>query len=44
MKKHPRERFLININPKNKKLKKIVEKKYFKLIQHTYELESLSKK
>ncbi len=44
MKKHPRERFLININPKNKKLKKIVEKNHFKLIQHTYELESLSKK
>jgi len=39
MKKHPRKRFLININPKNKKLKKIVEKNHFKLIQHTYELE-----
>ena len=37
--KHPRKRFLININPKNKKLKKIIEKNHFKLIQHTYELE-----
>ena len=44
MKKHPRKRFLVNINPKNKKLKKIVEKNHFKLIQHTYEFESLSKK
>jgi hypothetical protein len=39
MTKHPRKRFLININPKNKKLKKIIEKNHFKLIQHTYELE-----
>jgi len=38
MKKHPRKRFLININPKNKKLKQIIEKNRFKLIQHTYEL------
>ena len=39
MTKHPRKRFLININPKNKKLKQIIEKNNFKLIQQTYELE-----
>ena len=39
MEKHPRKRFLININPKNKKLKQIIEKNNFKLIQQTYELE-----
>jgi hypothetical protein len=38
MEKHPRKRFLININPKNKQLKQIIEKNNFKLIQHTYEL------
>ena len=36
--KNPRKRFLLNISPKNKKLKRIVEKNKFKLIQHTYEL------
>lgn len=38
MKKHPRERFLVNISPKNKKLKKIFEKNLFNLIQFTYEI------
>jgi len=38
IKKNPRKRFLLNISPKNKKLKRIVEKNKFKLIQHTYEL------
>ena len=41
MKKHPRNRFLININPKNKKLKQIIKISKFKLIQHTYELENI---
>jgi hypothetical protein len=39
MKKHPRGRFLININPKNKKLKNIFEKNSYNLIQFTYEIE-----
>ncbi len=38
IKKNLRKRFLLNISPKNKKLKKIVKKNKFKLIQHTYEL------
>jgi hypothetical protein len=38
IKKNLRKRFLLNISPKNKKLKRIVEKNKFKLIQHTYEL------
>lgn len=37
-KKNPRSRYLININPKNKAFRKIIEKNNFKLIQHTYEL------
>ncbi len=37
-KKNPRSRYLININPKNKALTKIIKKNNFKLIQHTYEL------
>ena len=37
-KKHPRSRYLVNINPKNKALTKIIKKNNFKLIQHTYEL------
>lgn len=41
MKKHPRRRFLININPKNKKIKKILEKNSYNLIQFTYEIECL---
>ena len=38
IKKNSKKRFLLNISPKNKKLKRIVEKNKFKLIQHTYEL------
>ncbi len=38
IKKNLRKRFLLNISTKNKKLKRIVEKNKFKLIQHTYEL------
>jgi len=38
IKKNSGKRFLLNISPKNKKLKRIAEKNKFKLIQHTYEL------
>jgi len=38
IKKHPRKRFLANINPKNTKSKKFFKKLGFELIQHTYEL------
>lgn len=40
MKKHPKKRFLANINPKNKKSIKFFQKHGFKLIQFTFELES----
>lgn len=36
--KHPRNRYLLNINPKNKKLIEFFKKNRFKLLQHTYEL------
>ena len=38
MEKHPRKRFLANINPKNKKFIKFFIKNDFKLIQYTYEI------
>lgn len=38
MKKHPRKRFLANINPKNKRSIKFFTQNNFKLIQYTYEL------
>ena len=38
MEKHPRKRFLANINPKNKKSIKFFIKNDFKLIQYTYEI------
>lgn len=38
MEKNPRERYLTNINPRNKKMKNFYQKNCFKLIQHTYEL------
>ena len=38
MKKHPTDRYLANVNPKNKKSAKLFKKNGFKLIQHTYEL------
>lgn len=38
MKKHPRERFLANVNPKNSKSMKFFKKNGFKLIQYTFEL------
>ena len=39
MKKHPKKRYLVNINPKNKKSIRFFKKNGFKLIQHTFELE-----
>ena len=36
--KHPRSRYLVNINPKNEIATKIFKKSGFKLLQHTYEL------
>ena len=39
MKKHPKKRYLVNINPKNKKSIGFFKKNGFKLIQHTFELE-----
>jgi len=36
--KHPRSRYLANVNPKNKKLIEFFKKNRFKLLQHTYEL------
>jgi len=38
MEKNPRERFLANINPSNKKSIRFFKNHGFKLIQHTYEL------
>ena len=40
MKKNPRDRFLANVNPKNKKSIDFFKHNKFKLIQYTYELES----
>ena len=36
--KHPRSRYLLNINPKNKKSIEFFKKNGFKLLQQTYEL------
>ena len=38
IKKNPRNRYLININPRNTKMKKFLKNEGFKLIQHTYEI------
>ena len=38
IKKNPRNRYLININPRNKNMKNFIKNKGFKLIQHTFEL------
>ena len=38
MKLNPRERFLANINPKNKRSIEFFKKNKFKILQHTYEL------
>ena len=37
IKKNPRKRFLVNINPKNKNLISFFKKNDFKLIQYTFE-------
>ena len=39
MEKNPRDRYLANVNPKNKKSIQFFKNNGFKLIQHTYELE-----
>lgn len=36
--KNPKKRYLVNVNPRNRKLTKILKKIRFKLIQCTYEL------
>jgi len=41
MKKNPRNRFLANVNPKNKKSIDFFKRNGFKLIQYTYELEPI---
>ena len=38
IKKNPRNRYLININPRNTKMKKFLKNEGFELIQHTYEV------
>ena len=38
IRKNPRERYLANVNPKNKKSSMSFKNNNFKLIQHTYEL------
>lgn len=38
MSKHPKSRFLANVNPKNKKSINFFKKNNFKLIQYTFEL------
>ena len=39
MEKNQKERYLVNINPKNKKMLNFYKNKGFKLIQYTYELD-----
>ena len=38
IKKNPRHRYLININPKNTRMKDFIKNQGFRLIQHTYEI------
>ena len=38
IKKNPRDRYLININSSNTKMKKFLKNDGFELIQHTYEI------
>ena len=38
MKKNPRNRYLININPRNTKMKNFLKNAGFELIQYTYEI------
>jgi RimJ/RimL family protein N-acetyltransferase len=41
IKKNPRDRYLANVSPKNKKSIRFFKNNGFKLIQHTYSLENL---
>lgn len=43
IKRNPRKRYLINLNPKNYRLVKDLKKNDFELIQHTYELTNFKK-
>jgi len=43
MQKHPKQRFLANINPMNKKSIDFFTQNHFKLIQYTYELTNSKK-
>ena len=43
MENNPRDRYLANVNPKNKKSIQFFKNNGFKLIQHTYELEKSQK-
>ena len=38
MRKNPRNRYLVNINPSNTRMKTFLKNAGFKLIQHTYEM------
>ena len=38
MKKNPRQRFLVNVNPRDTRKKNFFTERGFRLIQHTYEL------
>ena len=38
IRKNPRNRYLININPRNTSLRNFLKNEGFKLIQHTYEI------
>ena len=38
LKKDPRKRYLVNVNPKNKEFILFLKQKKFHMIQHTYEL------
>ena len=38
MKKNPRNRYLVNINPRNTRMKNFLKNVGFELIQHTYEV------
>ena len=38
IKKNPRNRYMININPRNTSLRNFLKNEGFELIQHTYEI------
>ena len=43
IKRNPRKRYLVNLNPKNHRLVKNLKENNFELIQHTYELTDFKK-